>query len=326
MRCGARLADFTPLLPTESYMKPILLIAFFTLTCFAQVRQAPAPDSPLTNLPAHKVGPNDLLSVSVYDAPELSRMVRVSADGFIRMPMLKERIPVADMLPAQVEAAIAAALESEEILVSPVVTVAIAEYTSRPINVAGAVKQPQTFQAVGPMRLLDAISKAGGLTELAGSEILVSDSRQQVHRISVKGLLETSDPSLNIPLSGGEEIRVVEAGKAFVVGNVKKPGAFVLKDREESSVLQMLALAEGLTGFPSKRAYIYRRHADGSRTEVTVELSQILRRKQTDVGIMAEDILYIPEDKSRKLSIAALEKVLLFGSTAGATALVWRGR
>jgi hypothetical protein len=41
---------------------------------------------------------------------------------------------------------------------------------------------------------------------------------------------------------------------------------------------------------------------------------------------MAEDILYIPENKSRKLSIAALEKALLFGSTAGATALVWRGR
>lgn len=306
-------------------MKPVLLYGCLCLTCFAQVRPA-APESPLTNLPAHRIGANDLLAVSVYDAPELSRMVRVGADGFIRMPMLKQRVQVVGTFPAQVEAAISAALEKEEILVSPVVTVSIAEYTSRPINVAGSVKQPQTFQAVGPMRLLDALSKAGGLTELAGSEILVSADGQDVRRIPVKGLLESADPSLNVVLNGGEDIRVVEAGKAFVVGNVKKPGAFVLKDREDSSVLQMLALAEGLIGFPTKQAYIYRRRADGSRAEVSVELSQILKRKQPDVGIMADDILYIPEDKSRKLSIAALEKVLLFGTTAGATALVWRSR
>jgi polysaccharide biosynthesis/export protein len=307
-------------------MRTALLLASLCASCFAQIRPALTPDSPATNLPAHRIGPNDLLSVAVYEAPELSKMVRVSADGFIRLPMLKQRLRVADTLPAHVETEIANALEAEDILVSPVVTVSIAEYSSRPINVAGAVRQPQTFQAVGPMRLLDAISKAGGLTELAGSEILLSATDGQVQRIPVKGLLESADPSLNPMLIGGEDIRVVEAGKAFVVGNVKKPGAFVLKDREESTVLQILALAEGLIGFPAKQAYIYRRGADGGRTEVPVELSLILKRKQGDFPVLADDILYIPEDKSRKLSVAALEKALMFGSTAGATALIWRTR
>ncbi len=305
-------------------MKHFILIACFSgMTCFAQIKPAPTPDSPLTNLPAYQIGPNDLLSVSVYDAPELSKMVRVSADGYVRLPMLKSRIKVVGAMPAQVEGTIIEELEREEILVGPVVTVTVAEYSSRPINVAGAVKLPQTFQAIGPMRLLDAISKAGGLTELAGSEILVSKPGEPVRRIPVKGLLESADASLNLPLSGGEEIRAVEAGKAFVVGNVKKPGSFVLRDSKESTVLQMLALAEGLTPFNSKQAYIYRRSSDGTRTEIEVQLDQILRRKHPDVAVVADDILYIPESRGRKLGIAALEKALLFGGTAGATALIY---
>ena len=305
-------------------MRTIVLYACACLGCFAQAR--PAPDSPSANLPAYKIGPNDLLAISVYDAPELSKSVRVSAEGDIRIPMLQSPIRVAGSLPAEVETAIAKALQQAEILVTPVVTVTVAEYTSRPINVAGAVKQPQTYQAVGPMRLLDAISKAGGLNEHAGSEILVSKTGAPVRRIPVKGLLESADPALNLPLSGGEEIRVVEAGKAFVVGNVKRPGAFALRDSEESSVLQILALAEGLTPFSSKQAYIYRRNSDGTRREIAVELDRILRRRQSDVAVVADDILYIPENKGRKLSIAALERVLLFGSTAGATALIYSNR
>ena len=88
----------------------------------------------------------------------------------------------------------------------------------------------------------------------------------------------------------------------------------------------MLALAEGLAPFAAKQAFIYRRDGDNGRTEITVELDQILRRKQSDVEVVAGDIVYIPENKGRKLSIAALEKMLLFGSTAGATALVYGNR
>jgi polysaccharide export outer membrane protein len=301
----------------------ILYLCVAFCCCAQQVKPLPTPDSPLTNLPAYKIGSDDLLSVSVYDAPELSKMVRVSSDGYVRLPMLKSRIKVVGAMPAQVEGAIIEELEREEILVGPVVTVTVAEYSSRPINVAGAVKLPQTFQAIGPMRLLDAISKAGGLTEFAGSEILVSRTGEPVQRIPVQALLESSDEALNVPLRGGEEIRVIEAGKAFVVGNVKKPGSFVLRDSKQSTVLQMLALAEGLTPFNSKQAYIYRRGSDGTRTEIPVELDQILRRKHPDVAVVADDILYIPESRGRKLGIAALEKVLLFGGTAGATALIY---
>jgi polysaccharide biosynthesis/export protein len=296
---------------------------------YAQARNA-VPENAGMNLPAHRIGANDLLSVSVYDAQELTRTVRVSTDGFVRLPMLRQRVRAGGLLPAEVEAAIAAALESEEILVAPVVTVTVAEYHSRPISVAGAVKAPVTFQAIGPLRLLDALARAGGLTDEAGPEILITRAENerataQIQRITVKALLNAASPELNVALTGGEEITVPAIGRVFVVGNVKKPGAFPLRDASEGTVLQLLALAEGVTAFASKQAWLYRRAADGSRREIPVELSQIMQRKHSDVSVLPDDILYIPENRGRRLSVAALERALAFGSTAGATALVYSG-
>src|SRR5690349_16247529 len=88
------------------------------------------------NLPAQAVGPNDLIAVSVYDAPELSRTIRVGADGYVRLPMLKQRIKAQGLIPAELEAAITAALKQEQLLIEPFVTVTIAQYQSRPISVA----------------------------------------------------------------------------------------------------------------------------------------------------------------------------------------------
>jgi polysaccharide biosynthesis/export protein len=129
------------------------------------------------NLPAQPVGPNDLIAVSVYDAPELSRTIRVGADGYFRLPMLKQRIKANGLYPSELESAIIAALRAEDILVNPFVTVTIAQYHSRPISVAGAVKMPLVFQAESPVTLLEAVSRAQGLREDAGREILLSRSQ-----------------------------------------------------------------------------------------------------------------------------------------------------
>src|SRR5579871_3658331 len=87
----------------------------------------------LPNLPAQRIGANDLIAISVYDAPELTRTVRVGEDGYFRLPMLKQKILAAGLMPAALEAAIVRALESEQLMVDPFVTVTIAEYESRPI-------------------------------------------------------------------------------------------------------------------------------------------------------------------------------------------------
>jgi polysaccharide export outer membrane protein len=275
-----------------------------------------------TNLPQQKIGANDLIAISVYDAPELTRTIRVDADGSIRLPMLKTQIQAEGLLPNTLEEAITYTLKSEEILVNPIVKVTIVEYYSRPINIAGAVRKPVTFQATGRVTLLEALARAEGLAPDAGLEVLVTQPEGLVRRIPVKALIDDADPEMNLRLVGGEEIRVPEAGKIYVVGNVKKPGAFAVRDNADTSVLKLLALAEGLAPYASKQAYIYRREASaGSKQELPIELDKILKRKSPDVPLEANDILYIPDNTGRRATMTAIEKVLLVGSGFGAAAI-----
>ena len=156
----------------------ILLVLAFSAVAFPQLRPAVMPEISTStlplNLPIQKIGPNDLISLSVYDAPEFTRAVRVGPDGQIRIPMLKAKITAQDVLPTDLETAIAESLAGEDLIVEPFVTVTVIEYASRPISVTGEVRRPLTFQAVGPVTLLDAVARAQGLTFEAGSEILVS--------------------------------------------------------------------------------------------------------------------------------------------------------
>jgi len=308
-----------------------LLIGALLCATMVHAQDRPIANLDTANLPAQKIGPRDLIAIQVYDSPELTRTVRVGADGYMRLPMLKQRIKAEGIMPADLETVVADALEEEGIIVDPFVTITVAEYASRPIAVAGAVRSPLIFQASSPVTLLEAITRAGGLLPEAGSEILISKSQpgpdgeqtSLIQRVTVKSLIDAADPEANIKLTGGEEIRVPEAGKIFVVGNVKKPGAFAVEDGSESSVLKLLAMAEGLAPYSSKQAFIYRREASGERNEIPIELNKIMTRKAPDAPLLANDILYIPDDRTRRIGLAALEKILMFGSTAGATALIY---
>ena len=309
-------------------MRTLSNVLFTAVLCYAQSSFNPA----LTpNLPAQVIGHDDLISVSVYGSPELSGLVRVSPAGLIQLPMLKKTIKAEGLLPSQLAEAISAAFRDEQFLVDPSITVTVAEYHSRPISVAGAVKSPLVFQAEANTTLLEALVRAQGLREDAGPEILVSapghnsggDPDSGARRISVRGLFAGADPSLNLKLYGGEEIRVPVGNKVYVVGNVKRPGAFPMATNSDTTILQLLALSEGLMPYSARDAFIIRRSESGARSEIPVQLNKILQRKTADVALMPDDILYVPDSKGKRLGIGAIEKLLLFGSTAGATALVY---
>jgi polysaccharide export outer membrane protein len=299
------------------------------LAGLVQEAQTAAPEPSLAgNLPAQKIGANDLLCISVYGAPELTRTVRVSAEGFLRMPMLKQKVEAKGLMPSDLEEKIAAALSAEEILVQPVVTVTIAEYHSRPISVAGAVKVPLTFQALGKTSLLEALTRAQGLSSDAGTDILVTrpaltaGGTARVERIPVKGLIDAADPALNVTLEGGEEVRVPQVGRVFVVGNVRRPGAFKIEDGFGLTVLKVLAMAEGLTPFATKQAFIYR-HGDGAPQEVPIDLRKILDRKLPDVALAANDIFYIPDNRTARATMTTIDRAIGFASSTASGILIY---
>jgi polysaccharide export outer membrane protein len=283
-----------------------------------------------SNLPTQPVGPDDLLAISVYDSPELTRTVRVDANGNIRLPMLKDPIPVRGLVPSQVETTIARSLTQGKVLVDPIVTVTIVEYQSRPVNVVGAVKNPLVFQATRPIPLLDAIARAGGMREDAGSDIVVSREVVQNGKparikqtIPVRKLIDNADPSVNVMLHGGEEVLVPEALKIYVVGNVRHPGAYPVRSDEETTILQLLALSEGLAPYSAKVAYVYRRAPGGTRTEVPIELAKIMKRKSPDVPLQANDILYIPDNKGQRLTAQTIDRLAGLGTATATDYIIW---
>lgn len=298
--------------------------------------QSPAQAEPVDsaqiwagNLGFDPVGAGDLVYISVAGSPELSRSYRVSADGRLTLPLLKNSVPVAGMRPAEIAQAVAVELAGERILVSPIVSAAVLEYRSRLVSVVGAVKAPTTLQALGDMKLLDAIARAQGIAPEAGPDIIVSRPRgsgdeRETLDVPIKTLLAGNDPALNIPLHGGEEIRVPEAPKLYVVGNVKMPGTYPLTEPDGSSVLKALALSQGAQSFTSKKAYVYR-VVPGvkDRQEIPVDLNGILHRKSPDVALQANDILYIPENSKLRLSASVLDHLSGFGASTASGLIIW---
>jgi polysaccharide biosynthesis/export protein len=288
----------------------LFLVASSLLVAQLQNQYRPAPPNPVENLngnlPAQVIGADDMITLSVYDSPEFSRSIRVGPDGNIRMPMLKQKIKAQGLLPNELEVVIASALVEEKLLVDPFVTVTMSEYHSRPISVVGAVRNPITFQAVGTVTLIDAITRAGGVSEEAEGEILVSKTgadkmTRLVQRISVRVLIDNPDPEKNITLTGGEEIRVPQAPRIIVAGNVKKPGSYPVKENSEMTVQKAIAMAEGLSQFWGNKAYIIRPdETTGKKSEIEVPLKEIMTRKAQDMPLMARDILYIPDSSGKR--------------------------
>jgi polysaccharide export outer membrane protein len=293
------------------------------LVSFPLVAQQPITP-PLPTEPArdYVIGPGDLLEISVYDAPDLSRQVRVSSSGVILLPLLPEAIRADGLTPEELAAAIAREFEQREILRRPQVSVLVREYKSRPVAVVGAVRRPQMLPVIGPMTLLEVLSAAEGLTDDAGPLIYVTRGAQmrelpsspaevtepardnpRVIVIALRDLMEAKDPAANVPIFAGDAVTVPRGGIIYVVGAVKRPGGFVLRDRREQiTVLQALALAEYLTQFAKPGDALIVRRAPGTDTEETipVDVADILARKAPDQPLQENDVLFIPDSQFKR--------------------------
>lgn len=283
----------------------------------------PQPPQGLTaNLGDDPVGVGDLVYVSVTGLPELTRSYRVSNDGTLSLPLLHEPISVLGMVPAAIARAITDALIHDRILVTPIVSTSVIEYRSRQVTVAGAVKAPTIIQATGELKLLDAVARAQGFSSDAGPTVIVTsvDKTTGVKKpteISIKELLSGKNPALNVSLHGGEEIRVPDAAKLFITGNVKSPGVYRINETEGSSVLKAMALSQGTLPYTTSKAYVYRVVPGASqRKEIEIPLRNILHRKVADVQLLPNDILYVPEN-SKAHAAKLIGRFAGFGESLG---------
>ncbi len=278
------------------------------------------------NLGNDPVGIGDLVYVTVSGSPEMCRSYRVDPQGRIQLVLAHQPLHVEGLTGDQIAAAITLQLKGDQVLVAPIVSVAVLDYRSRQVVVAGAVKMPGVVQVVGKFTVLDALSKAQGVAPEAGPELILiraaTDGQPApVLRILLKPLLEGLTPENNYQLRGGDEIRVPEVQKIYLVGNLKMPGSYAVNEPGGTTVMKALAMSQGQLPFTTHLAYIYRT-VDGQRNEIPVPLHDILRRKAPDVALQPNDILYVPEAEGKHLTASFFDRLLGLGGQLGSEMMI----
>ncbi len=243
----------------------------------------------------YRIGPEDLLDISVFEVKEMTSEVRVNGSGYIRLP-LAGQIEAGGLTTSQLENLIAKKLD--HYLQEPTVSVFIKEYRSQPISVLGAVKTPKIYYVTGQMHLLDVLSMAGGLTSDAGNVCIVQNTTgagpQKQTVVDLEALLSKGHTDLNIPVYSGDIVNVPTGGTFFVDGAVNAPGSFSLKSR--TTLTQAISMAKGLAFEAVKSGIkIYRGSGQADRKVIAVNYDSILSGKTQDIGLKDNDIIIVPK-------------------------------
>jgi polysaccharide biosynthesis/export protein len=267
-----------------------------------------------TNSSALVLGPGDEVEITVYGATDLSGHTRVNADGNISIPLIGY-VRVAGLSSSEAEAAIEAQLRQNNIVNDPHVSVYAKEYTSSGISVAGEVAKPGFYSALGPHRLFDVLQAAGGPTDKAANKVMISHRDQK----DATTLSISKDPAemtvSNIELQPGDTVVVPKAGIVYVLGEVTRPGGYVLNSTGGVTVLQIVAVAGGPTHVASAGKTRLLRRTENGFQEQRIDVKKLLRGKAPDVSVRNEDILFIPSS-AIKTALNASALIGIAASTA----------
>jgi len=242
------------------------------------------------------IGPGDEVEVTVYGAPDLSQHSRVNSNGNISIPLIGY-VRLAGLSSSGAETAIETQLREGHVVNDPHVSVYVKEYMSSGISVAGEVVKPGVYSAVGPHRLFDILQSAGGLTERAASRATISH-RGDEHPITIEFSMDSVQmASSNVELLPGDTVFVAKAGIVYVLGEVGKPGGYVLNSTGGVTLLRVVAAAGGPTHVASVgRTRMLRRTPTGLQ-ELRVPLKELLHAKVADIPVQADDIIYVPSSR-----------------------------
>jgi len=331
--------------------KWILAFALFTPALAAQDLDAAGRMRQLTSLPAvavapdRKLGPGDLIEISVLGVSDLAQLVRIGSGGIITMPVLGS-VVAGGLTPLELQERIASMLKERELVREPQVSVFTREFRSQPVYVLGAVNQPGQYMATTQLRLLDALSLAGGLDlKRAAGHLLIQrrrdtpdpprapfqfEERESLQssgriRINLTDLLDNGDLSLNIPLETGDVIQVPEkeTEQFYVVGDVQRPGAFPFGAQRGVTVLTALSFAGGFgrTAKPEHARILREVAGQKTRQHIEVDIKKVMLGKAEDLALRPEDLLVIPTSGSKTFQTYVLPAAV--ATSIGS--LIWAG-
>lgn len=251
---------------------------------------------------AYVVGPNDVLAIKVIDEPQMSGTYIVRVDGTFTFPLLG-RLQAAGLSLQAIEDSVRERL-AKGFLKDPQVGVSVDQYRSQQILMMGEVRQPGILQFTGSMTVIEALARAGSVTERAGTEVMIIRSANggapagvpppdaaEIQRMQTSNdanlkhidldKLQGGDATLNVTLRSGDTLMVPRAETIFVSGQVASAGEFVL--RKGMTVRQALALAGGVTDRGSSRRIQIIRKVKGVDTKVDADLQDVVNPGDTIV-------------------------------------------
>jgi polysaccharide biosynthesis/export protein len=277
----------------------------------ASGKSADATDQPSTS---PRLGPGDLLEVSVYNVPELSTKARVGNSGDVYLPLI-DYVHVGDLTVEEAQALIEKRLDDGGFVRNPHVTIFLDESASQGVTVLGEVIRPGIYPALGNRKLYDLISAAGGFSAAAGRKVSIIRQHSTTGPITVnlpRDLAE--DIKDNIDILPGDTITVPRAPIIYVVGDVARPAGLVV-DNGSLTVLQALALAGGTNHTAKMGGIRIIRKGPTGMTETRVPLKKMLEAKAPDLTLKADDILFVPLSGVRSAAGTGLNAAI--SATAG---------
>jgi polysaccharide biosynthesis/export protein len=245
----------------------------------------------------YTLGPQDVVTVTVFDHPNLSGKFNIEDDGTFTFPLIG-RIAAAGLTARALDELLRTKLTGDY-LKNPQLSVTVDQYRSQKVFIMGAVANPGSVVLSGNTTLIEALSRAGSTTNESMGEAVIVRARPgreatgptlpeqapdaEVIRIDLREL-EAGALSQNVALRDGDTVVVTRGEQIFLLGQVRTPGAYSI--RKGTTLLQALALGGGVT----ERGAIGRtkvvRTVNGQKRE--------LKLKPDDV-VLAGDTIIVPE-------------------------------
>ena len=255
----------------------------------ALAAQAPLPGA--DGQANYVVGPEDVLSVTVFNEAQLSGRYRVENDGHFSYPFLG-RVKAGGATLAEVAAVIKDRL-GDGYLRNPQVTVEVEQFRSQSVFVMGEVRTPGKYMLSGAVSLIEALAQAGSTTAQAGGEVLILHPKDgvraggatmpergdaDVQRVNLREI-ETGRLSKNVTIRDGDTIFVPKAERFFVTGFVHTPGSYTLEP--DMTVLQAISMAGGVTERGSGRRLRVSRVVGGERKDFDAKPTDLVQPGDT---------------------------------------------
>lgn len=250
------------------------------------------------------VGGYDIVDISVYGEPNLDRQnVRISADGYISFPFIG-RLKVAGLSTSEIESLISRELAERQYLLDAHVSVSVREYNSKRFHVLGSVKSPGVYPLKGKERVLDAISRAGGIDQQAGREAMIvrtnnpdtNEARKIVIRLDLNELLKLGNQVSNLLLDDQDLLFIPKALSFNIIGQVKNPGSYPYIEKE-ITLVQAISMAGGFTPIAARNRTRIVRTENGQDRIIKIKVDDITEagKKELDILVLPGDVIVVPE-------------------------------